>query len=96
MQNKLKLAAVIIALSASSAIADGVTASVGSKGVEQSGGVAFRAKEQGTLHPGHVAVFATGKNGEQKYNTPAYDFHEDGTAYATGPGGYGAQQSGRD
>ena len=96
MLKKSTITAVILALSATIAAADQHSSNTGSKGVEKSGGVAFRAQEQGTLHPGHVAVFATGKNGEEKYNTPAFDFHQDGTPYTAGPGGYGAQQSGRD
>ncbi len=56
------------------------------QGAISSGDVAYRAVEQGTLHPGHVAVFATGE--QEKYNKPAFDFHEDGTPYASGPGGY--------
>lgn len=96
MLKKLTVTAVLLAVSAPSAFADGQSNKTGSNGVEKSGGVAFRAQEQGTLHPGHVAVFATGKNGEEKYNKPAADYHLDGTPYASGPGGYGAQQSGRD
>ena len=96
MHKILTITAVLIALSVSVAVADQHSVNAGSMGVEKSGDVARRAQEEGTLHPGHVAVFATGKNGEEKYNTPAFDFHEDGTAYQTGPGGYGAQQSGRD
>lgn len=95
MHKNLKIVAAVLALSASSAVADDVSGHTGNQGVVSSGNVAFRAQEQGTLHPGHVAVFATGKNGEEKYNTPATDYHLDGTPYAAGPGGYGAQQSRR-
>ena len=52
-------------------------------GEEASGGVAKQAVENGTLHPGHVAVGASGK-----YNEPAADYHLDGTKYESGAGGY--------
>ncbi len=96
MRQKLTATAVLLALSASSAVAGHLADKPYIKGAQMSGDVAYRAEEQGTLHPGHVAVFATGKNGEEKYNTPAADFHLDGTPYESGPGGYGAQQSGQD
>lgn len=58
------------------------------KGEEASNGIARIGVTQGTLHPGHVSVFATGKGEPEKYNKPAADFHLDGTPYPTGPGGY--------
>ena len=75
-----------IAISAGPALADHPYAN----GEENSNGVAQRGVEEGTLHPGHVAVFATGKGdpAEGRYNRPAEDFHLDGTPYPTGPGGY--------
>lgn len=95
MKIKITVAGILLAMSASSAMAGHLADKTYANGAINSGDVAYRAVEQGTLHPGHVAVFATGKNGEEKYNTPAADFHLDGTPYASGPGGYGAQQSGR-
>ena len=64
-------------------------------GEENSGGVARFAADQGALHPGHVAVLATGKDTDDdgvrnpgRYNNPTADFHLDGTPYPTGPIGY--------
>jgi hypothetical protein len=74
---KSKLLILAVALSAGPAFADG-------------GGQSAIATTQGTLHPGHVAVFATGKGDPEagRYNRPAADFHLDGTPYSTGAGGY--------
>ena len=66
-------------LAASPALADHPYA----KGEENSDGIAKRGVAEGTLHPGHVAVFASGK-----YNEPAADYHLDGEPYPDGPGGY--------
>ncbi len=45
--------------------------------------VRTEATERGTLHPGHVAVFAAGK-----YNKPATEFHLVEPGYEAGPGGW--------
>lgn len=77
---KFAIAATVIAtLGAAPAIADHPYAN----GEEASGGVAKQAVDNGTLHPGHVAVGASGK-----YNEPAADYHLDGTQYESGAGGY--------
>ena len=96
MNIKLAVVGILLAMSASTAMATHPVDAAYDNGAINSGEVAGRAVVQGTFHPGHVAIFATGHNGEEKYNTPATDFHLDGTPYASGPGGYGAQQSGRD
>lgn len=96
MQRALTASFAFLALTAAGVSAGHLDGKSYANGAQNSGDVAYRAVEQGTLHPGHVGVFATGKNGEEKYNKPAADYHLDGTPYESGPGGYGAQQSGKE
>ena len=86
---KMQLTAAILgtALIAGPAMAD-----------HQGPAVAAQAKENGTLHPGHVAIYATGGGSvtdDSKLNRPAAEFHitDDGEftatgTYQSGPGGY--------
>lgn len=75
----MKLSTFVIAAS----LAFGTAGFAGGHDQGKDDAVKPQATENGTLHPGHVAVFASGK-----YNKPAEDFHLDGTPYQTGPGGY--------
>lgn len=92
MQRLMIIAAATFAV-ASPALADHTTPRASDKGVEASGGTARTsgiAAGDGTLHPGHVAIYATGKgsvSGSSKFNKPAYDYHL-GDGYGSGPGGY--------
>ncbi|WP_374431915.1 hypothetical protein [Tabrizicola sp.] len=96
MRKTLTVSFAFLALTAAGVSAGHLEGKAYANGAQNSGDVAYRAVEQGTLHPGHVGVFATGKNGEEKYNKPAADYHLDGTPYESGPGGYGAQQSAKE
>ena len=77
-----KLVIAAVALSAGPALADNHAGGSGKGGT-----VSEEATTNGTLHPGHVAVYASGK-----YNRPAADFHLDGEPYPAGPGGYATTQ----
>lgn len=76
------------ALAAGPALADHPYAN----GEANSNGIAAVGVTQGTLHPGHVAVFASGK-----YNKPAEEFHfpeETMPNYTPGPGGWAETRRG--
>ena len=83
------------ALAAGPALADNHEAgSVGS-------GVSEEARVNGTLHPGHIAVYATGRGSvteDSFFNKPAMGFHmpEEGPmpGYAPGPGGWAETRRG--
>ena len=81
---KFAIAATLIAaLGAAPGFADHLADKPYAKGAMESGDVAYQAEENGTLHPGHVAVGASGE-----YNKTAADYHLDGTQYDSGAGGY--------
>ena len=64
------------------------------KGDENSNGVTAQAVNNGTLHPGHVSLYGTGKGdpAEGKHNTPSDEFHN-GDGYDAGPGGWADTRS---
>lgn len=83
MKNLTIAATPIATLETVPTFADHLADKAYAKGAMESGGVAHQAEENGTQHPGHVAVGASGQ-----YNKPAADYHLDGTQYDSGTGGY--------
>lgn len=85
MTRILMASTLVLGMAAGAALADHPYAN----GEEHSNGVAGVAVTNGTLHPGHVAIYGTGKGDptEGKFNKPAKQFHSDDT-YDAGPGGW--------